>query len=199
MDHLIILLHSYGLIFVFAVVVVEQMGLPIPAFPVLTVAGALSVAGGIPWHALLLVSVLGCLMSDLFWYRAGRVHGRRVLRWLCMISVTPDACVSQTEHYFRRFGPKSLLVAKFIPGFSTVAPPLAGAMDVRFGRFLLYSVVSGLLWAGMAIALGIVFHASLGHVIGLFNRLGHFSLVLLAAATGLFVVFKFVRRESAPH
>ena len=80
-----------------------------------------------------------------------------ILRTLCRISIEPDSCVKQTENIFTRWGPPSLLVAKYIPGFSTVAPPLAGTMGVGLGRFLAYSAVAALLWAALPVAGGFFF------------------------------------------
>jgi membrane protein DedA with SNARE-associated domain len=143
---------------VFGVVLVEQIGLPIPAFPILIVAGAFAVDGGISWPAALAVSLLACLISDYFWFRAGRYFGKRILRLLCQISLSPDYCVSQTEDNFNRWGPKALVVAKFIPGFNTIAPPLAGALGTSNATFLGFSVAGALLWSGSGIALGAAFH-----------------------------------------
>jgi membrane protein DedA with SNARE-associated domain len=124
------LIHTYGVLIVFLIVLLEQIGLPIPAFPVLIVAGALAVNGGPGWPLQLAVilgaSLVACLISDYFWFRAGRYFGRRILSLLCKISLSPDSCVSQTHDNFMRWGDKSLVVAKFIPGFNTIAPPLAG-------------------------------------------------------------------------
>jgi membrane protein DedA with SNARE-associated domain len=120
---------------VFGIVLVEQLGLPIPAFPILIIAGAMAVDNGTNWPLYLAAAVLACLMSDFFWFRAGRFYGKRILRLLCKISLSPDSCVSQTEDNFGRWGAKSLIVAKFIPGFSTIVSPLAGATGTRTSHF----------------------------------------------------------------
>jgi membrane protein DedA with SNARE-associated domain len=145
MNQLSHLIHVYGVLIVFGTVLLEQIGLPIPAFPVLIIAGALAVDGGANWPLYLAASVLACLISDYFWFRAGRYYGRRILRLLCKISLSPDSCVSQTEDNFGRWGAKSLVVAKFIPGFNTIAPPLAGAMGTTTSQFIWLSVAGGLL------------------------------------------------------
>ena len=105
-----------------------QLGLPLPAMPMLIVAGALIAEGTVHVAPLALIVTVGSLMGDVPWYLAGRRYGYRVLGTVCRISVEPDTCVKQTENIFSRWGPASLLVAKYIPGFSTVAPPLAGTM-----------------------------------------------------------------------
>src|SRR6185295_14229197 len=107
--------------------------------PMLIVSGALLADGTIHPLPLVLAVLLGSLLGDIPWYLAGRHFGYRVLRTLCRISIEPDSCVKQTENIFVRWGPSSLIVAKYIPGFATVAPPLAGTMRLSFGRFLVFS------------------------------------------------------------
>ncbi|MES2077264.1 MAG: VTT domain-containing protein [Pseudomonadota bacterium] len=195
MSNLILLLQEYGVLIVFAVVLVEQIGLPIPAFPILIVAGALGVDGDFSWPAVLAVSLLACLISDCFWFGAGRYYGKRILKLLCRISLSPDYCVSQTEDNFKRWGPKALIVAKFIPGFNTIAPPLAGAMGTSNATFLGFSVLGGLLWSGTGIAIGAYFHTSVDQVLGILSTMGTTALVVLVVLLLLFISFKYVERK----
>jgi membrane protein DedA with SNARE-associated domain len=189
------LLHIYGALIVFGVVLLEQIGLPIPAFPVLIIAGALAVDKGANWPLFLAASVVACLISDFFWFRAGRFYGKRVLRLLCKISLSPDSCVSQTEDNFTRWGAKSLVVAKFIPGFNTIAPPLAGAMGTTTQRFLWLSVAGGLLWSGVGMGLGAWFHGSVDDVIAWFETLGSTALMVVGVLLALFVLLKYIERR----
>ena len=195
MPNLLLLLQQYGVLVVFAIVLLEQIGLPIPAFPILIVAGALAVDGDTSWAAVLAASLLACLISDYFWYRAGRHYGKRILALLCRISLSPDFCVSQTEDNFKRWGPKSLVVAKFIPGFNTIAPPLAGAMGTGTRKFLIFTVIGALLWSGTGIGIGAVFHASVDRVLDILSTMGSTALLVLGALLVLFVLFKYVERK----
>jgi membrane protein DedA with SNARE-associated domain/rhodanese-related sulfurtransferase len=195
MANLILLLQEYGVLIVFAVVLIEQIGLPIPAFPILIVAGALSVDGDTKWPAVLAVSLVACLISDYFWFRAGRYYGKRILKLLCRISLSPDYCVSQTEDNFNRWGPKALVVAKFIPGFNTIAPPLAGAMGTSNATFLGFSVAGGLLWSGTGLAIGGYFHTSVDQVLDILSTMGTTALIVLAVLLVLFISFKYVERK----
>jgi len=195
MANLITLLQHYGVLIVFAVVLIEQIGLPIPAFPILIVAGALSVDGDTNWPAVLAVSMVACLISDYFWFRTGRYYGKRILKLLCRISLSPDYCVSQTEDNFNRWGPKALVVAKFIPGFNTIAPPLAGAMGTRQPVFLGFSVAGGMLWSGTGIAIGAYFHTSVDQVLDILSTMGTTALMVLGVLLLLFVSFKYVERK----
>lgn len=195
MPDLISLLQTYGVLIVFAIVLVEQGGLPIPAFPILIVAGALAVDGDVSWAAAWAVAVGACLISDLFWFRAGRFYGKRILHLLCKISLSPDYCVSQTEDKFSRYGPKSLILSKFIPGFNIIASPMSGALGVPLPRFLAFSVTGSLLWSGAGIAIGAWFHQSVDQVLGVLGQMGTTALLVLLASLALFVMFKYVERR----
>ena len=131
-------IHDHGLPLIFGIVLLAQLGVPIPAMPVLIVAGALAVDRDLSAASVIGVSVAASLLADYVWFLLGRARGHRILKLLCRISLSPDSCVRQTESLYHRLGDPALLVAKFIPGFSTVAPPLAGAMGTRTLVFLFY-------------------------------------------------------------
>jgi membrane protein DedA with SNARE-associated domain/rhodanese-related sulfurtransferase len=195
MPNLVELLELYGVLIVFAIVLVEQGGLPIPAFPILVVSGALAVGGGISWPACLAAAIVACLIADFFWFKAGRFYGTGVLRLLCKISLSPDSCVSQTEDKFARFGPKSLIVSKFIPGFNIIASPMSGALGVTTGRFLSFSMTGSLLWAGAGLALGAWFHKSVDKVLDAMSTMGTMALLVVLVLLGLFVLYKYIERR----
>lgn len=186
---------AYGLPLIFGIVLLEQLGAPIPAIPVLIVAGALSVERDLAAWKVLLVAVAASLIADSVWYALGRARGNRILKTLCRISLSPDSCVRQTESVFERWGLPSLLVAKFIPGFSTVAPPMAGAIGARLPTFLLYDGGGALLWAGAGVLGGAVFHDAIGRVLELLASLGSGALVLLGGALAVFVALKWWQRQ----
>jgi membrane protein DedA with SNARE-associated domain len=185
----------YGVALVFANVLLEQLGLPIPALPTLIVAGALSARGKLSAPHVLIVAVLGSLIADFVWYELGRRQGYRVLRTLCRVSLSPDSCVQQTESFFSRYGMTSLLFAKFIPGFSTVAPPLAGATRARVASFLAWDACGALLWAGGGFMLGAIFHRAIDRVLGALASFGSGALVILLAGLALFVAWKYWKRR----
>jgi len=188
-------LARHGLPLVFANVLLEQLGLPLPAIPTLIAAGALSAGGRLSTPALLALAVFASLIADTLWYLLGRTHGYRILKTVCGISLSPDSCVRQTESVFERHGAGSLLYAKFIPGFSTVAPPLAGALRVAFFRFLLFDAGGALLWAGSGVAAGIVFHRAIDRVAEFLSGLGFWALAIAAVLLAAFVGWKWWQRR----
>lgn len=188
------LLAQHGLLIVFVNVLLTQLGLPVPAVPMLVVAGAFALQGEFGFGALLLIATSAALLGDLPWYFAGRRYGHRVLRTLCRIAVEPDSCVKQTETIFERWGASSLLVSKYIPGFATVAPPLAGAMQLGLRPFLLFSTAGALLWAAAPVLLGAVFHAEVERALAWFSELGTGALLLLGGLAAAYVAMKAVQR-----
>jgi membrane protein DedA with SNARE-associated domain len=185
--------HGYAVLF--GIVLLEQAGLPIPAIPVLLAMGALAAAGHFNLAAALLVVVAACLVADLVWFELGRRHGARVLGLLCRISLEPDSCVRRTENVLAAGGARMLLVAKFLPGLSTVAPPVAGMMGMGVPRFLLWDAAGALVWAGACLAVGYAFSSQLERVAELASGLGSRLAALLGAALVLYLAWKYVQRR----
>jgi membrane protein DedA with SNARE-associated domain/rhodanese-related sulfurtransferase len=158
-------LSHYGVWVVGLNVLLQQLGLPIPAVPTMMIAGALAGAGKMSGAAAFLLSVAASLVADLAWFWAGRRFGYPVLRFLCRVSLSPDTCVRQTEGIFERWGFFSVVVSKFVPGFSTVAPPIAGALRMPVGSFVAASTASAALWVGAAMAVGYLFAAQIEAVL----------------------------------
>src|SRR5262245_53785881 len=127
----------HGLPLVFAAVLVEQMGLPIPAPPLLLAAGALSATGQFNLFLVIILMASACLIASVSWFYLGRYRGNLFLGFLCRISLEPDSCVRRAQNVFTRYGLPGIAIAKFIPGMSTVAPPLAGMSGVHVAKFIL--------------------------------------------------------------
>ena len=185
--------HGYAVLF--AWVFVEQIGLPLPSVPLLLAAGALAGAGRLSLALAISLPILAALLSDVIWYELGRRRGVKVLQLLCRISLEPDSCVRRTENVFARHGARSLLVAKFIPGLSTAAPPLAGIFRMRFGRFLLYDTLGAILWVGVFAGLGYALSDQLERVADHALALGTWLAVLLLGGLFAYIAWKFAMRQ----
>jgi membrane protein DedA with SNARE-associated domain/rhodanese-related sulfurtransferase len=194
MNETIHFLTEHGALILFAVVFAEQIGLPLPALPFLIAAGALVGAGQMALGAALGSAILAALLGDQLWFELGRRRGRRVLTWLCRIALEPTSCVRRTEEFFARHGAPSLVVAKFVPGLSTIAPPLAGIVGLSVPRFLLYNSLGAVLWVGSGVGLGYLFTGQLEQALSLAASLGPtVGLILLGLVTG-YVLYKALHR-----
>lgn len=188
-----VLRHGYWLLF--AAVLVEQIGAPVPAVPVLLAMGALAALGHFNFLLSLIVASGAALLADWIWFRLGMMKGDRILGWLCKLSLEPDSCVRQTRFSFERYGPATLLFAKFVPGLSTVAPPLAGSAGVSRARFLLFDGIGSVLWAGAALGAGVFFRREVEGALELLHRFGpHMFGVLVLLLLG-YLGFKMWRRN----
>jgi membrane protein DedA with SNARE-associated domain len=185
----------HGEVVIFLYVFADQIGIPVPAVPGLLAVGALAGAGKINWALALVSSVGASLLADFIWYGFGRARGGQVLGLLCKISLEPDSCVRRTENVFLRYGVRSLIVAKFVPGLSTVAPPLAGMIGVSLPRFAAYSALAALLWAGTWGGLGYLAGDALQHVTDESGRLGQLLGAVVATAVAAYIVAKWIQRR----
>jgi membrane protein DedA with SNARE-associated domain/rhodanese-related sulfurtransferase len=185
----------HGLPLVFAAVFVEQMGLPIPALPLLLAAGALSAAGKFSFALGIAATVIACLIPDVFWFYLGRYRGNQVLNFLCRISLEPDSCVRRTQNVFTRYGMRGVVVAKFFPGMSTVAPPLAGMAGVPIGQFLFFDGFGALLYGSSLLCLGYLFSNQIEQIAAALSHVGGGALSLMVGLAVLYVTYKFWQRR----
>jgi membrane protein DedA with SNARE-associated domain/rhodanese-related sulfurtransferase len=188
------LITRYGLLVVAGNVLLDQLGLPVPAMPMLIVAGALAAQGSLDPLPLLVLGVLACLVADYIWYLIGERFGLRVLKTLCRISLEPDSCVSQTQIKFDRWGSNSIIIAKFVPGLAVITPPLAGAMHIGRLRFVALSTISALLWVGAGLSAGALFHAQIRRLLLSLDRIGSIALWMIPALLALYVGYKYLER-----
>jgi len=194
MDATVQFLTQHRTIMLFLVVLAEQIGLPIPALPMLIAAGALIATGQMNFAVVAGVSILAALLGDQIWFELGRRRGRQVLGWLCRISFEPLSCVRRTEAFFARHGVRSLIVAKFIPGLSTIAPPLAGIMGLRMSHYFLYNGIGVVLWVGTGIGLGIAFSNQLEWALAMAANLGPTVALTFIGMVAGYIAYKAMHR-----
>lgn len=186
---------EYGEIVLVTVVFAEQIGLPLPAIPVLLAVGALAGVGKMNLGVAVSLSVIACFAGDLVWYELGRHRGRQALALLCRISLEPDSCVRRTETFFSRHGLRALVMAKFIPGLSTITPALAGLFGVSGKRFLLYNGLGAFLWTVAFVGPGYLFSNQLEAIAAQAASLGLSLVVTLGAGLAAYIAYKFVHRQ----
>jgi len=185
----------HGAAVLFAAVFVEQLGVPLPAAPWLLAAGALSGDGRFNWLAALGVATLGSLLADSIWFYLGRYKGNRVLNLLCRISLEPDSCVRRTQDLFTRFGMRGVIAAKFVPGLSTLAPPLAGVSGVSVPRFFAFDGLGSLLYVGSFLLVGAVFSHQLEQVLAALASLGSGALAVVGGLVAVYLGYKYFQRH----
>jgi membrane protein DedA with SNARE-associated domain len=195
MQEILGFLLNYGYWVTFGAVFAEQIGLPIPAVPILVSMGALSRSGDFAIERVLLTAFAASLVADLVWYNLGWHYGKSVLRLLCRISLEPDSCVRRTEDAFVQHGLWSLLFAKFVPGLNAAAVPLAGMIRSPLPRFLAFDSIGLSLWAGGYTTVGFVFSNQVERLILYMARFGNSILFVICALIASYVSYKLVQRR----
>ncbi|SAK40028.1 rhodanese domain-containing protein [Caballeronia fortuita] len=208
------LIIEYGLPLVFANVLLECLGLPLPALPTLVLTGAITVsasfaaapvstlAAGFPFAAwgplaaIVVTASVAALIGDTLWFWLGRRYGSRVLAFICKLSISRDTCVNRSLDFFGRFGVRVLAVSKFIPGLSTLAIPVAGATGIGFGSFLLYDALGALLWSGIGVAFGAIFADLVDSALAWLDLFGRGVIVLALVVLALYLGVRWWQRVS---
>jgi membrane protein DedA with SNARE-associated domain/rhodanese-related sulfurtransferase len=176
-------------------VLVEQLGVPIPSIPLLLTAGTLSATHRVSGFGALLAVLAACMFADTAWYALGRRYGNSVLKLLCRLSLEASTCVSKTEGYFQRRGAVTLLFAKFVPGLSTVAAPIAGQTGMPYSRFLLFDLAGTVLWAEAYLLAGRFFGDIAQRSQTFFSVLGHFAVAIFFLMVLGIVAYRFVKQR----
>ena len=184
---------EYGYSLVFGIIFLEQIGFPIPASPVLLLAGTLSATGRLSFSLCLFLASLGCFLGDLVWYWIGRQRGRKVLRLMCALSLSPDSCVRKTEASFLKYGMNSLLFAKFVPGLNTVAPPMAGMFNRNFLAFFWRDIAGTIIYILAFMLPGYFFSGAVLKITSVFHLFGRSLLWALVVFSVIYVAGKFLR------
>ena len=187
----LLLRHAYSVLF--AWVLLEQGGLPVPSIPLMLAAGTLSAAHRLHIAYALPAIMLACLISDSAWYMLGRRYGARVLETLCKFSLEAATCIVRTQGTVSKCGATALLFAKWVPGLSTVAAPIVGQAGTPYTRFVAYDMAGTLLWAGAWLFAGRFFGDLAKRSSHLFAVLAHYALLLLVVAVVGVVLYRFVR------
>lgn len=189
------ILLTYGYLLLFAWVLIEQLGIPLPATPVLLAAGALSAQREIRFETALAAGLLACLLSDTIWFFVGKRYGHHVLNLLCRISLEPGTCVRRTQLQFGRRRQVTLIFGKFVPGLASLMSPIAGQSGMRYAQFLAFDTAGSALWLVALLTSGRLFGDALRRDPNLLGWVEQFSGALLLAGIVGFFIYRVVRRR----
>jgi membrane protein DedA with SNARE-associated domain len=192
-----LLQNGYSVLFLW--IFFQQLGLPIPGAPMLLAAGVLSGLGNFNFFLFFVSAVIASLISDILWYQVGLRRGSKVLPFLCRISLDPDSCVRKTKDIFSRHGPRSLLVAKFVPGMTPITSPLAGIFRMALPRFFFYDGLGIFFWTAFYLSAGYLFSHHLEQMAPKSSRSGLWMGLFIPGLLAGTIAWKYIRRQSLLH
>jgi membrane protein DedA with SNARE-associated domain/rhodanese-related sulfurtransferase len=188
MNDFLHLIAQHGYVVVAAVVFAEAIGVPVPGAVALVAGGAAAASGVLSAPLVITFAVLAMLAADTLLYLLGRHTGWTILRFLCRVSVDPETCVMKAAESFYKRGRETLLVAKFIPGVSSMAAPLAGSMKMPYWQFLGLDILGAMLYALAYGTVGFVFRDFVAQIVSGFREAGHaVEVVIIIAVLGYIV------------
>jgi membrane protein DedA with SNARE-associated domain len=191
MNNLFSLIAHHEYVLIFAVVLSEAIGLPVPAALALVAGGAAAAGGTLSLPRALATAVTAMLIGDTLLFILGRYMGWSLLGLLCRLSVNPESCVLRSAESFYKRGKTTLLIAKFIPGVNTMAPPLAGSMRMPAQQFLRLDLAGASLYILAYGGLGFLFRDFLAALTRGFQAASHvFGEVLFVAAIA-YIIYRF--------
>jgi membrane protein DedA with SNARE-associated domain/rhodanese-related sulfurtransferase len=185
---------DFGTGAVFLSVLVTQLGVPVPAAPVLILAGTMAAGGEASYPNLLVAAVFATLLADSLWFMAGRLRGRKLLNALVRFSLSLDTTIRVARNVFERHGAPILTVAKFVPGLGLMSAPLLGTTSMEMRIFLLWDALGATLWAGVYLLGGAALHAEIARFAVFVRANGGTIFDVLAVAGLLFLAWRWVRR-----
>jgi len=183
-------LAAHGYLVIFAWVFLDQAALPIPSLPLLIAAGALVATGVLDLTAVIATASLAALLADVLWYQLGKRGGDKAISYVCKLSLEPTSCVTTTRNAFGRFGPATIVVAKYLPGVQTLAPASAGFVGAPFFGFLALDLIGTLLYVLPLVIGGYLFQPQLLAALNAIGDLSGGLGLLLFVAIGSYVAFK---------
>jgi membrane protein DedA with SNARE-associated domain len=175
--------------------VLHEIGVPIPLTPTVLVAGADSVVGDVHPLALIAIVIAGTLVGNSVWFAAGRRYGSGTLKLLCRVLLSPDSCVIRTQDMFGRWGWSSIVVGRFIPGASLVAPPLAGALGMSWSKFIALSAAGAALWGLVVVGAGMLLHEQLDAAVRVLETSGREAVAVIILLLASFAAWKWWERR----
>jgi membrane protein DedA with SNARE-associated domain/rhodanese-related sulfurtransferase len=175
----------------------HELGVPVPMTPTALVAGARAVTGSVNPLILILMIVAGMVLGNAAWFAAGRRYGSAVLRLLCRISISPDTCVARTEGTFGRWGWSALVIGRFLPGVTLVAPPLAGALGMKWSTFLALTIAGSALFGVVVVGAGMLLSAQIDALLVQLAIFGWEAIGILAILLALYIGWRWWRRRIA--
>lgn len=185
------LLESNGYLFLFVLVGLESLGVPLPGETALVSAAAYAALGHLDIYVVIVTAAAAAIIGDNGGYWIGRKGGIALVRRYGRFVRLKEEHLDRARAFFERHGPKTVFIGRFIALLRTWAAVLAGAACMRYGKFMLYNALGGVTWAALFGTLGYVFGRNLP---ALERGIGRVSVgLLIVVAVG--VVFVLVRRE----
>ena len=166
------LLAHWGYLALFLLVILGNIGLPVPEETILVLAGYMCWRGELHLLVVLVIGIVSAVGGDNIGYWLGHRYGRAALmRHASWLLGHPRRLEMMQDFVFRR-GMLAVFIARFVPGLRFMAGPLAGALGMPFTRFFAANMLGALTYVPLVVGLGYTIGYGLGEYIERLRRFG---------------------------
>jgi len=151
------LVASYGYVVLFCLVGLESLGIPLPGETALVTAAALAALGQLSIYAVVTTAVAAAILGDNGGYWIGRKGGIALVRRYGRLIHLNESHLERAHTFFKRHGPKTVFIGRFIALLRTWAAVFAGTGRMPYGTFMLYNALGAVCWSVTFGTLGFVF------------------------------------------
>lgn len=188
------LLAHWGYLALFLLVVLGNIGLPVPEETILVLAGYMCWRGELNVLIVLVIAIVSAVGGDNVGYWLGHRWGKATLQrhagWLLG---HPDRLTMMQDFVAKR-GALAVFIARFVPGLRFMAGPLAGALGMPFPRFFVANLLGAVTYVPIVVGLGYGIGYGLGEYVEQLRRLGHNVEGLVLVVALVFFGFLLARR-----
>ena len=175
------LVHHYGLIALFLIVMLESGGVPLPGETALVTAGVFASRGELDIIEVIAVAATAAILGDNVGYWAGRTGGRKLLERSKLLSRWTEGVLPWAEGFFHRHGAKTIFIGRFFSVLRVTAAWLAGISRMPWLKFLAWNAAGGICWAALVGLVAYYLGQAAADAISRYGLIGGLVLVVLAA------------------
>ena len=195
------LIEHWGYAAIFGVVILGNVGFPLPEEGILILAGYLVWSGRLRFLSVLVTGILGAIIGDNLGFWFGRRYGQAAIRRYGHRVLITDARLDGARRFVARYGLYGVFVARFLPGLRFMAGPLAGSVGVPFPRFFTANMLGGLVYVPLSVGagyfLGHTFADGLRKLELLMGKVEHLALAILGVAAVAIVIWRALSSRKA--
>ena len=155
--------HQYGYWAVFGGILLENLGIPLPGETVTVIAGFLAGSGELNYWLVLSSAILGAVVGGTCGYWIGRYAGLPFLLRVGRFFRIPEERLLEVKNQFSQNAAKAVFVGRFIALLRVFAAPLAGIVEMSYGKFFVFNLAGATVWASVMVTLAFF----VGHVVPL--------------------------------
>ncbi len=185
---------TYGILFL---IVFAETGFVVTPFlpgdSLLFAAGALAALGSLNVAGVVILLMVAAVVGDTVNYWIGHYFGRKIVDNPKIPFINQEH-IDKTEQFYKKYGGKTIILARFVPIVRTFAPFVAGIGSMEYGKFITYNIVGGAIWVTLFTCLGYFF----GNI-PVIKENFHYSVMVIIVLSILPIIYEYIQHKRQPN